>query len=192
LPNRIKIFIYRKAFKYRIGQNVTIGLSIISASIVELGDGVQVGHFNFVGGISEFIVGNGSYIKHFNHFSGVRDSNFVSKFLMGSDSKIISRHFFDISGKITIGDRSVISGRDTQLWSHTRIFDAQSAHLAPTCVAIGDDVYVGARCTLVGCNIPDRAVVGAGAVVTKDFSHVTNRVLIAGNPAVIKKTYSEV
>jgi len=61
--------------------------------------------------------------------------------------------------------------------------------LAPITVEIGADAYIGARATLVGCKLPSKALVGAGSVVTKDFADIHDRVLIAGNPAKVVKTY---
>ena len=54
---------------------------------------------------------------------------------------------------------------------------------------VGQGVYIGARSTLIGCSIPDRAMVGAGSVVNKSFATEDYRLLIAGNPAIVKKRY---
>ena len=52
-------------------------------------------------------------------------------------------------------------------------------------VIIGDNVWVGANATILpGVTIGEMSVVAAGAVVTKD---VPSGVLVAGNPAVVKK-----
>ena len=52
-------------------------------------------------------------------------------------------------------------------------------------VVIGDNVWIGANATILpGVTIGSMSVVAAGAVVTKD---VPSGVLVAGNPAVIKK-----
>ena len=52
-------------------------------------------------------------------------------------------------------------------------------------VIIGADVWVGANSTILpGVTIGDFSVIAAGAIVTKD---VPSGVLVAGNPAVIKK-----
>ena len=55
-------------------------------------------------------------------------------------------------------------------------------------VIIGDNVWVGANAIILpGVTIGDYSVVAAGAVVTKD---VPSGVLVAGNPAIIKKRLS--
>jgi acetyltransferase-like isoleucine patch superfamily enzyme len=72
-------------------------------------------------------------------------------------------------------------------WPHLR--PNGNPALNPLDVTIGAHVYVGARSTLVGCALPDRTVVGAGSVVTKQFAAEATPYLIAGNPAIIKKRY---
>lgn len=53
-------------------------------------------------------------------------------------------------------------------------------------VNIGQHVWIGRRVTICkGVSIPDGCVVGVGSVVTKPFSD--NNVIIAGNPAMVKK-----
>jgi chloramphenicol O-acetyltransferase type B len=48
-------------------------------------------------------------------------------------------------------------------------------------VTIGNDVWIGARViVLPGVQIGDQAIVGAGAVVTKDVEPLA---IVAGNPA---------
>lgn len=52
-------------------------------------------------------------------------------------------------------------------------------------VHIGDNVWVGANATILpGVTIGNCSVIAAGSVVTKD---VPEKVLVAGNPAVVKK-----
>ena len=48
------------------------------------------------------------------------------------------------------------------------------------------------RQALVYCRIPADSVVGAGAVVTKDFSKEGTGLLLAGNPAEVRKRQGKV
>jgi serine acetyltransferase len=40
---------------------------------------------------------------------------------------------------------------------------------------------------LIGAKLPSGAVVAAGSVVAKDFSSAGDKILLAGNPAVLKE-----
>jgi len=52
-------------------------------------------------------------------------------------------------------------------------------------IVIGSDVWAGANCTILpGVTIPDGAVIGAGAVVTKD---IPENAIAVGNPAHVVK-----
>lgn len=194
LPQRLKKLVYRKIFGWRIGQGVKIGFSYLDAEHVVLGDQVCIGHFNIVRHLKYMRIGDGSYIANYNQFFGGRyqDAKWSRKLVIGNNVQIMSRHFIDVAGDITIGNSTTIGGRDTQLWSHTLDFkNPDSPSLEPLNITVGDHVYIGARATLIGCGIPDLAVVGAGSVVTKTFPAATCRQLIAGNPAVVKKRYQQ-
>lgn len=190
LPQPVKQLIYRRLLKWQIGRGVRIGLSYLDAGKMVLEDNVRIGHFNIIRGVKNFRVGTGTYIANFNHIFGAAYAGWASTLNIGEDVNFMSRHFIDVGGSVTIGDRAVIGGRDTQFWSHTRAFVDGKPSLQPTCIAIGEDVYIGARATLVSCEVPPEAVVGAGSVVTKSFPPEECRLLIAGNPAAIRKRYT--
>ena len=84
--------------------------------------------------------------------------------------------------RIEIGDR-VLFGPNVQLYAATHPVEAELRaegleYALP--ITIGDDVWLGgAVVVLPGVTIGDRAVIGAGSVVTKD---VAAGVVAAGNP----------
>lgn len=109
------------------------------------------------------------------------------------------------TGRITIGERSWVGpycviygnggvdiGRDVMIAAHTLITSVGHEHeslevpmmhqplrLAP--VRIEDDVWIGARCTLLpGITVGRGAIVGAGSVVTRDVAPWT---IVGGTPA---------
>lgn len=190
LPQALKILAYRKLLKWDIQADVKIGLSYIDCDRVVLGKQVKIGHFNIITELRHFEMGEQSNLGNLNHISGRRDHpRWYGQFILGKNSRITSRHFVAAPGKVTIGDNTTIGGRDSQIWSHSLTYETGEAILNPLEVRIGADVYVGARATLVGCSIPNQAVVGAGSVVAKSFEQEEHRVLIVGNPATIKKRY---
>jgi serine acetyltransferase len=176
---------------WQIGAQVKIGLSYIDCDEVTLSDNVQIGHFNIVRCLRRFDVGSGSYIANFNQFFGNKyeDARWTRHLIVGEKVLFMSHHFVDVAGTVIIGSKTTVGGRDTQVWSHSLTYNQEIPDLAPMHVHIGEGAYIGARATLVGCKIPDRAVVGAGSVVNKTFAPESCRLLIAGNPATIKKRY---
>lgn len=91
------------------------------------------------------------------------------------------------SQRITIGNY-VNCGVNVFIWDtdfhplhfeERRIHDVTKISAAP--VLIGDDVFIGANCTILkGVTIGERAVIGAGSVVTRD---IPADEIWAGNPA---------
>jgi len=87
--------------------------------------------------------------------------------------------------RIKVGTNSII-GYNTTILAHEYLINEY--RLGD--VIIGNDVMIGANCTILpGVTIGDRAVVGAGTVVHKDVAADT---FVAGNPMrFIKKLSSE-
>lgn len=89
---------------------------------------------------------------------------------------------------VTIGDR-VFLGPAVQIYTATHPLDAAtraSGLEGGSPVVIGNDVWIGGGAVVLpGVTIGDRAVIGAGSVVTKD---VPPGVLAAGNPCRVLRT----
>lgn len=83
-------------------------------------------------------------------------------------------------GPISIGDHSVVS-QHTYLCAGTHDYTVRSLPLQRPPIRIGSGVWICAR-SFIGPNVTigDNAIVGAGAVVTKD---VPAGMIAAGNPA---------
>jgi acetyltransferase-like isoleucine patch superfamily enzyme len=189
-PLVIKLFIYRNILGWKIGKNVRIGISYLDSIEFSIGDDVYIGNFNIIRQLSSVTIGEKTHISNFNSFYGAAHLDWQSTLVIGKSVNCMSHHFLDVGGLITIGDHVIMGGRDTQLWAHGLIYDEYgNPALRPLNISVGNKVYIGARSTLVGCSIPDSSVIGAGSVVTKQFEQQTTPVLIAGNPATIKKYY---
>jgi acetyltransferase-like isoleucine patch superfamily enzyme len=114
--------------------------------------------------------------------------------VLSPNGSIIIGHGTGISGasisarsKITIGE-NVLIGAGACLWDHdfhpveaTTRKDFSPDEIGAAPIVIQDDVFIGARALILkGVKIGRGAVVGAGAVVTRD---VEPGAIVAGNPA---------
>lgn len=113
-------------------------------------------------------------------------TDFGKNITIGRDVFINSGCHFQDQGGIVIGDGSLI-GHNVVLATINHDLDPRNNrknHYAP--ITIGNHVWIGANATvLAGVTIGDWAVVGAGAVVTKD---VPPKTVVAGVPARVIKT----
>ena len=92
---------------------------------------------------------------------------------------------FQDQGGIDIGDGSQIGHNVVIATLNHDQTPKLRASIIPKKVKIGNDVWIGANSTILpGVTIEDGAIIGAGAVVTKD---VKKNTIVGGNPAKIIK-----
>jgi len=111
----------------------------------------------------------------------IASSELIGKGLkIGDGVQINSDVRLDHTGGLTIGNRTLIS-EQVIIYSHDHGLDPRSTPIAIKKI-IGADVWIGARAIVMpGCKeIGDRAIIGAGALVTRD---VPEGAIVAGNPA---------
>jgi putative colanic acid biosynthesis acetyltransferase WcaF len=83
-------------------------------------------------------------------------------------------------GPITLGEGATIA-QEAYLCTGTHDFASAALPLQTAPIVVGREAFVGARAMILpGLTLGDRAIVGAGAVVTKN---VEPGVIVAGNPA---------
>ena len=99
-----------------------------------------------------------------------------------------------VSGNVTIGN-NVMMGPDVVILTKRHEFKQidipmiEQGHAPEMPVTIGDDVWIGTRSiVLPGVSIGTGAIIGAGAVVTKD---VPQYAISCGNPAQVIKYRTE-
>lgn len=128
--------------------------------------------------------------KHCKYFIGnPKLVGSYSNLLMHDNSEIERNCFILAKEKIEIGENStlaygvtILTGADPN-GPRNKLSKLYPPVKAP--VSIGNDCWIGANSVILpGVNIGDYCVVAAGSIVTKD---VPSGVLVAGNPAVIKK-----
>lgn len=100
-------------------------------------------------------------------------------------------HLFAEGGQIHIGEGTILA-HDIQIFTRNHNYDSEDLQMVPydnrfvqRPVFIGDYVWIGASSiVLPGVTIGDGAVIGAGAVVTKN---VPKCAVVGGNPANVLK-----
>jgi acetyltransferase-like isoleucine patch superfamily enzyme len=206
LPSFLKRPLYRLFFGYRIGKRVHIGLSIIDAKEctieddvcigslnifigikkLSLGDHVRIGHLNIIRGGDEVRLARYSELIRMNEINSIPDPDVVNpvepRFLLGAGSIITTGHKIDFTDRVEIGDRTILGGRNSSLWTHNR------QRTRP--IEIGSLAYIGSEIRIApGGSIPSRCIVGIGSVITKQLKG--EHCLIAGVPARVIKELTE-
>ncbi|MBW7881717.1 MAG: hypothetical protein H3C34_03615 [Caldilineaceae bacterium] len=181
IPSRVKIPILR-ILGAKIGRGCYIGFSLINSKSIFIGNNVRIASFNLLHRLTYLYFGDGSRMNGFNWVTGAG----IGEFFLGRNSAVTRLHFFESSGGIKIMENSIIAGRGTHFFTHgisaTNLDDVRPIVIGPWC-------YVGSSSRFVpGSSIGKGSFVGMGSVITKNFTDVY--VLIAGNPAVIRKKYS--
>jgi acetyltransferase-like isoleucine patch superfamily enzyme len=199
LPGFLKRPCYRLFFGYKIGKRVRLGcMSVIDAGECEIGDDASVGYCNLVIGVGKLTVGEharigylnvvrggdevrlGRYseIMRFNEINSIPDAVVVNpvepRFTLGDGSVITASHKIDFTDRVEIGERTILGGRHSSIWTHNR------QRTRP--VLIGSSTYIGSEIRVApGGVIPSRCIVGIGSVITGRLEGENQ--LIAGVPA---------
>jgi carbonic anhydrase/acetyltransferase-like protein (isoleucine patch superfamily) len=199
-PNFLKLALYRWIFGYRVGSGVRIGLSILDAEVVELGNGVRIGHFNLITRVGRFSaaervtvgtlnlirggvsveMGAYSRVMRLNVLNAIPDhdctTNPDSSLVIGAGAVITSGHRIDFTDRVRLGLNVIVGGRNSSLWTHNR------QETAP--IEVGDFCYLGSEVRLApGAKLAAECVLGIGAVLTREIAKP--RSLVAGVPAAI-------
>jgi maltose O-acetyltransferase len=135
--------------------------------------------------LAGFRVGAGTTINGLLKING--QHGIASQLVIGSDCTVEPEGVWDLSEKLTIGDRVTIEPGVMILTStHELDFPSHRAGkviLSP--VVIEDGAWLRARCIILpGVRVGAGAVVDVGAVVNKDVNANTR---VAGVPAVVQK-----
>jgi carbonic anhydrase/acetyltransferase-like protein (isoleucine patch superfamily) len=198
LPGFLKRPLYRGLFGYRIGRGVRIGLVLLDAQEVELGDGTEIGHLNVITRVRRFVTGShvrigplniirggervrlGDYaeVMRLNVLNAIPDHDCTtdpeSRLEIGKGAVVVSGHRIDFTDRVTIGRNVIIGGRNSSLWTHNR------QQTAP--IEIGDFCYLGSEVRLApGARLAERSILGLGSVLTGAID--TPGSLVGGVPA---------
>jgi acetyltransferase-like isoleucine patch superfamily enzyme len=161
--NFLRVYFYSRVSNIHIGYKVKLGYGTV-LPITKLCS-IYIGNYVTIGKNNEFYRG-----EWLNNFTIKKSSLFI-----GTNTEITKKHFFDLSGTITIGKNTIIGGQQSEFWTHGGKKPIKD-------ISIGENCYIGSRTIFVpGAGIADNMVVGAGSIITKNYAEPG--ATIAGNPA---------
>ncbi len=132
----------------------------------------------------------GSYNSIWSIISNTRFSAHPGGYLEIGNNNYINGAFISASKKVILGNNIKIGPQTMIMDSDFHDVSDHNEEGASDAIIIEDDVWLGARCTILkGVRIGKGAVVGIGAVVTKD---VPANAIVGGIPAKIIKMKNEV
>lgn len=177
-----KLFMQYDIHSSKIGWGTVIAIDSFSINHVSIGSlNLFTGPFSFKASPGCFI--GGGNIFRCGKWAGsaaFADRDFGRSMSIGRDVTITNKHYFDVVGNLIVGNDSWIAGYGSQFWTHGGNKKEIDIHIGVRC-------YLGSAVRFApGACVADGTIVGLGSVVTKKFYE--SDVMIAGNPASIKKT----
>jgi len=135
---------------------------------------VTIGTGTAIGAANLFICGQ--WVQQYG------EDRFPRRLQIGEHCLITGNHWFDVCGRLVLGDQTWIAGRESQFWTH-------GAGSSKSSITIGSRCYIGSAVRFApGAAIGDDCVVGLGSVVVHAID--ATQALIAGMPAkVVKHDY---
>lgn len=187
--NKLRTFLYRNIFGYRIYQSRVGWKTIIVVEGAELTE-CQIGRNNQFIGPMNITIKKGANIGSRNNFNcgwWVQEEQFKTATYgrhleIGENTLITSKHHFDVVGSFVLGNTSWIAGCDSQFWTH-------GAGVSERNIRIGEHCYVGSAVRFApGSSVGNNSIVGLGSVLTREFND--ENVILGGQPAkVLREKY---
>ena len=189
LPWSIRRFILVHFYHYEIHPKARIGFSYIYPKKLIMGEGARIGHLNVAIHLEMIQMEKNSSISQKNWITGfpLKNKSHFQDFpdrkpylIMKEDSAITKQHLIDCTDIVTIGEFTSIGGYGTQILSHSTSLQKNKQACAP--IIIGHHCFVGTRSIILpGSVLPPQSVLGAGAVLKKQYTD--SFVLYGGVPA---------
>lgn len=197
LPWAIRRRLLNIFYHYKIHPKAKIGLSYIYPKHLIMEEGAYIGHLNVAIHLELIYMGKDCTISQKNWITGfpIADKSNFQDFpnrkpylIMGKDSAITKQHLIDCTDTVTIGELTSIGGYGTQILSHSTSLQHNKQSCAP--ITIGHHCFIGTRSIILpGSILPNQAVLGAGAVLKKQFTESFS--LYGGVPAKFIKKMDE-
>lgn len=189
-PWRMRRFILIKFYHYDLDPTARIGLSYIYPKHLIMEEGARIGHFNVAIHLDKMFLGKNATIARGNWITGfptgtsskhfAHDKNRINEFVLGRESAVTKNHHLDCTNSIHIGDFVTIAGYRSQFLTHS--IDIYEGRQDSHPIRIGNYCFVSTGVIVLGGSLlPDYSVLGAGAVLNKEY--ILTYKLYAGVPA---------
>lgn len=191
--NKVKIFLYRIFFGYKISGHSKIGFFNVICSEELNCDGAKIGNFNYIK-CAFLTLKKGASINKFNRLKNINKLelkkeamifswNFISgipkgsshhalefnnqNICLGENSALLRKNYIDLVDEITIGSNVVFGGNGSEIWTHG--FDTKRNFLKGK-VSFGNNIFVGSKCIFTkGISIADETSFASGSVIYKSI-----------------------
>jgi len=195
IPWTIRRAILNLLMNFKISKTARIGFSVILAEKLVMKEGALITHFTFVNNIDLLLLKSNSKIGKSNWVTGANtrskmfeDSDRSCELILSEHARITDRHHIDCTGGVYIGGFTTLAGINSQILTHS--IDIRLSKQVAGSVNIGSYCFIGtSSIILMGANLPDCCVLGAGAILNKKFEKTHS--LYAGNPARPLKTFEK-
>lgn len=189
LPWKLRRWVLNKFFHYQIHPTAKIGFSYVYPRHLIMEEGARIGHLNVAIHLELIHMGKDCTISQKNWITGFplnNKTNFQDfphrkpHLIMKENSAITKQHLIDCTDTVTIGELTSVGGYGTQILSHSTSLKYNKQACAP--ITIGHHCFVGTRSIILpGAILPDHSVLGAGAMLKKQFTE--EYALYGGVPA---------
>ena len=189
IPWKVRRLILTRFWGYKIHPKARIGFSYIYPKHLVMEEGATIGHLNVAIYLELIYMEKDCTICQRNWITGfpLKDKTKFQRFpdrrpflIMKKDSAITKQHLVDCTDIVTIDELTSIAGYGTQILSHSTSLEYNDAGCAP--ITIGHHCFIGTRSIILpGSILPNHSVLGAGAVLNKQFKD--EFALYAGTPA---------
>jgi acetyltransferase-like isoleucine patch superfamily enzyme len=183
---------------YEIHREAHIGLSwVLPRSKLVMGPGSRIRHFTVIHSVAEVCLDTNAYIGSLNWitdnlagYGGPVSTDHERRrrpaLTLGRFAATTTRHYFDCSDLIEIGENVIVGGIRTVMQTHYLNLETLEQTCRP--IRVGADSFISTNCLLLGgAALPDRTVLAAGSVLIDEKTE--SHCLYAGNPATRKKVF---
>lgn len=191
-PWRLRRLILIHLYHYKIAKSAYIGIAYIYPRHLIMEDGAIIKHFNIAINLDEIILKQNALIDRSNWITGYPTGT-KSKFfedererhsilILGEHSVITKKHYLDCTNVVNIGKYVTVAGYSSQFLTHSVNIYSNRQGSKP--ISIGDYCFISTRTIILGgTSLPNKSVLGAGAVLNRDYSNDSPFGLYVGVPA---------